>query len=364
MAEVKSQLEEAKQYNIHRKELSDIEKELMLAQKELDGFFACDNDKDVDESLACDVETDSQDVTDKKDRRKHAELLRDMPFCEIIPSKKTVRSRNGSGTSEPPLKQLKFESIDEMESDDVKNDVTKPSSNRAPVLSASSVPNSILPPMPTLKSPPKDCGDAAVAQVLRRYITDGALKADDLLDEFSIKSDSIDALRFMMELELDPGRSSSAPSYKPTLSNLTNAVLLTARALDLRTKYPLQARELAQKALFFVDDEAIKSRYPKSWIADLESIGKPPLNSRQPLVSSSDKVNNTVDEAWLKVKRNDPKAPKVMSDSILPMIGLGAVKESLLSMYHRLKLSQEQGDGAAASYNVRFECNPGSVLAF
>eukprot|EP00985_Skeletonema_marinoi_P035349 scaffold46335_cov80-Skeletonema_marinoi.AAC.1 len=29
-------------------------------------------------------------------------------------------------------------------------------------------------------------------------------------------------------------------------------------------------------------------------------------------------------------------------------------------MYHRFKLSQEQGDGAAASYNVRFEGNPGT----
>ena len=40
-----------------------------------------------------------------------------------------------------------------------------------------------------------------------------------------------------------------------------------------------------------------------------------------------------------------------MSDSIWPMVGLEAVKG----------LSQEQGDGAAASYNVRFEGNPGLV---
>ena len=46
------------------------------------------------------------------------------------------------------------------------------------------------------------------------------------------------------------------------------------------------------------------------------------------------------------------------------MIGLEAVKESLLSMYHRFKLSEEQGDAAATSYNVRFEGNPGLVYAF
>jgi hypothetical protein len=372
LAEVKSKLEEAKQSNTHRKEMRDIENELALAQKELDGF------------LACDIETDSQDVADIKNRHKHVELLQRMPFCEIIPSKKIVRSYDGCNKTEPPPKRTKLDPTDSMESDEdpvtvsvvtgdrnlqyaigvSKNDDVTPPSKHAPVLSASSVPNSILPPMHILKSPSTDCENIAVAQVLRRYITDGALKADDLLDEISIESYSIDALRFMIELELNPGRSSSAPPYKPTLSNLTNVVLLTARALDLWTKYPLQARDLAQKALSFIEDEAIKSCYPKSWVADLESIGKPPLNSKQPRVSSSDEVTNTVTEAWLKVKCNDPKAPKVMSDSILPMVGLEMVKESLLSMYHRFKLSQEQGDGAATSYNVRFEGNPGLVLAF
>jgi hypothetical protein len=214
-----------------------------------------------------------------------------------------------------------------------------------------------------VKSPPIDCEDT-VAHILRRYVAEGALKADDLLDEISIKSCSIDALRFMMELELNPGKSTSAPLYKPTSNNLTNAVLLTARALDLWKKYPLQARDLAQKALSFIADEAIKNCFPKSWVADLESICTPPLNPSQPPVSPSNKVNNTASEAWLKVKSSDPKAPRVMGDSILPMIGLEAVKESLLSMYHRFKLSQEQGDGAATSYNVRFEGNPGLVHAF
>ena len=75
--------------------------------------------------------------------------------------------------------------------------------------------------------------------------------------------------------------------------------------------------------------------------------------------STIGKSHKTAREAWLDVKSNDPKAPEVMSDAILQMTGLEAVKEALLSMYHRFKLSQEQGDGPAASYNVRFEGNPG-----
>lgn len=429
LAEVKSKLVEAKQSNTHRRELKEIENELALAQKELDGFLALEiefdsraptdvmageggnsaaviknvltllqkqhevhlsnfssNYRDEFESV---FEDDIEELmpTRNKKRRKIEDVLKNMPFCEIIPRKKIVRLRDGYNMGEGPLKQVKLKPdvvesdevpvtasfligdqnleyvVDASTSYDIMPGVYTRHSKHAPVLSASSVPDSILSPVPTVKSPPIDCEDT-VALVLRRYVAEGALKADDLLDEISIKSCSIDALRFMMELELNPGKSTSAPLYKPTSNNLTNAVLLTARALDLWKKYPLQARDLAQKALSFIADEAIKNCFPKSWVADLESICTPPLNPSQPPVSPSNKVNNTASEAWLKVKSSDPKAPRVMGDSILPMIGLEAVKESLLSMYHRFKLSQEQGDGAATSYNVRFEGNPGLVHAF
>ena len=120
----------------------------------------------------------------------------------------------------------------------------------------------------------------------------------------------------------------------------------------------MQVREFAQQALSFIKDKNVDKYFPKSWAAELETICKQSLNPH-PKGSPVGEPNSTVSEAWLDVKRNDPKAPDVMSDAILQMTGLEAVKESMLSMYHRFKLSQEQGDGAAASYNVRFEGNPG-----
>ncbi len=195
LAEVKSKLEEAKQSNTHRKELRDIKHELALAQKGPDGF------------LACDIKADSQDVAVIKNRHKHVELLQSMPFFEIISSKKIVQLHDGCNTTEPPPKQAKLEATDAMETDEdpvmvsiatgdrnleyvigvSTNDDVTPPSKHPPVLSTSSDPNSILLPMHTLKSPSTNCKDIAVAQVLWRYITDGAFKADDLLDEISIE---------------------------------------------------------------------------------------------------------------------------------------------------------------------------------
>lgn len=325
-----------------------------------------------------------------KKRSKLKDVLQRMPFCEIVRSKKRnqydVRLRDEYNQSERPSKVHKSKPVDTVESDDYPDPICaaigdenlqhtlqeftatddnvtfKPSKSRPqhdPKLSTASVTSSILPPMSSVEPMPTDC-EAAVAAVLQRYIAEGALKADDLLDEISIKSHSIDALRFMIELELNPGGSTSSPPYNQTSNNITNALLLTARALDLSKKHPLSAREYAQKALFFIKDEALNNYYPKSWAAELESICKQPLNPH-PKGSPVGTPSSSVGEAWLEVKRKDPKAPDVMSDAILPMTGLEAVKESLLSMYYRFKLSQEQGDGAAASYNVRFEGNPGSV---
>ena len=294
-----------------------------------------------------------------KKRRKLVEVLQCMSFCEIVPGKKSVRLRDENKKAQTPQKAIKLDSDHVVESDDTNpvtanavsstrnpenvfntsianDDVTPagftPPSNHNLVLSSSSVANLIVPPMPTTKSLPINSEEDTILHVLRRYNAEGSLKADNLLDEISIKSYSIDALRFMFEIELNSGGKISAPPYKPTSSNLINALLLTARAFDLSKKYPLQARDLAQMALSFIEGMSTKSSYPMSWVADLKSIDRPTLNPRPP-ASYSNKVSNTLSEAWAEVERNDPTAPKVMSDSILPMVGLEAVKESLLSMY-------------------------------
>ena len=438
LAAVKRKVEDAKQSNAHRKELKDIEKELTLAQKELDGFLALE--PEIDTRPNANAKTAGDDITSdvvernvltllqkqnqvclsnfsstyrdefgscfdddaekcmspkNKKRRKLKNVLQCMPFCETVPSKNRnqydVRLRGEYNETERPSKVQKSKPVETVASDNDQepvdavigvenlqhttdrfkddNVVTFEPSKSPPQqdhqqqdqqFSTDSVSSSILPPMSSMESMSTDC-EAAVVAVLQRYIAEGALKADNLLDEIPITSNSIDAMRFMIELELNPGGSTSSPPFKQTSSNICNALLLTARALDVSKKLPLQAREYAQKALSFIQDGAVNNYYPKSWAAELKSICEPPLNPRTKR-SSVGEPSSTVSEAWLEVKRKDPKAPDVMSDAILPLTGLEAVKDSLLSMYHRFKLSQEQGDGSAASYNVRFEGNPGSVL--
>ena len=452
LEEVKRKLVDVKQSHAHRKELEDIEKELALAQGELDGFLALESLTDdaspdansvgaVGKDATSDIlkiDDTSRDInaveaatgedmtsaavernvlallrkqnqlclsnfakryrdefgsafdddanlnkpTKSKKKRKLKDVLQCMTFCEVVPSKKRnqleVRLREECKQSDIPPKKHKSKPVEtvEVENPDpmdamISNGHPEHASNNLLVLEPSktqqqdeklmtdSASSSILPPMSPSKHP-EDC-EAAVAAVLQRYIAEGALKADDLLDEISVKSHSIDALRFMIELELNPGGSNSSPSFQQSSDNTTNALLLTARAMDLSKKLPLQAREFAQQALSFIKDENVNKSYPKSWVAELETICKTsPLNAH-PNGSAAGKPRSTVSEAWLDVKLNDPQAPSVMSDAILQMTGLEAVKEALLSMYHRFKLSQEQGDGAAASYNVRFEGNPGLV---
>ena len=62
---------------------------------------------------------------------------------------------------------------------------------------------------------------------------------------------------------------------------------------------------------------------------------------------------------WEQVLKKDPKAPAAVAD-ILGMVGLPKVKRSVINQYHRIRLAQVQGDGAASSYNVRFDGNPGT----
>ena len=194
--------------------------------------------------------------------------------------------------------------------------------------------------MPTVAAPaPADC-DKAVAHVIKWYISEGPLKADDLLDEMSIESDSTVALRFMMEFELNPGGALRAPEYKPARSKLVNVVCLTAKAMDLQNKLPLQARKFAHITLSLIGDESMKSTFPENWAVDLKAIGQSAVDPKRTTDSKSISTSKSISEALLEIKQNDPKAPAVMSDSILSMIGMDAVKESMIGMYHRFKLAQ------------------------
>ena len=426
LTKLKNKIEIAKQSKARQEELQAVEAELLMAQKELDGFLSTKDE--VEEPV---VNTDSKTVLDnvlsllqkqnpvplstfpetykrefgsifaddvdecmlpkQKKRRKLKDILMSMPFCEVI-SNSSGKKRNQYDVClrDDYNRDSKLQKVDSVGSD---NDVdsietvsvvigdarleytigleeSQPSSidathNQAhdttpSIDSTRKQTSSILPPMPSKSPPlPKEFDDV-ITHVLNRYTSQGALKADDLLDELKEnESVPIVALRFLIELELYPGSSRTAPGYKTGPSKLANAVCLTAKAMDFQSRFPLQARECAQAALSLVSDQQVQLVFPKNWVNDLKAIGQSAVNPKQTSKLNAQSPGKSINDAWLEIKQMDPKAPEVMSDSVLPMIGLNSVKQSLIGMYHRFQLAKEQGDGAASSYNIRFEGNPG-----
>lgn len=417
LTKIKNKIELAKQSKAHQEEIQAVEAELALAERELDEFFSIkDNVEEKSDNFDSNTvsnnvllllqkqnpvtlssfparykeefgSTFAEDAEEcilpkRKKRRKLKEILLSIPFCEVATS-----SLSGSESKKRECtvclrddynKDSKVQKLDTADTSNNNDDIETVSvviggnileygvnsedpqpSSASPTQTFNTAKPSILPPMPRETLPPESAKcDEVVAHVLNRYISEGPLKADDLLDEVQVKTEATRALRFMIELELNPGSSRRAPEYKSTSSNLVNAVCLAAKAIDFQNRFPLQAREFAQTALSLIGDQSIDMMFPENWADDLKLIGESAINPTQSsFFANSDSVSP--DDAWLEIKRNDPKAPEVMSVSILPMIGLASVKESLIGMYHRFQLAKEQGDGAASSYNIRFEGNPG-----
>jgi hypothetical protein len=312
-------------------------------------------------------------------RRKLKDILEMLSVCDLVDqSSSNTKQRKGKGkrprlvvqlrkdsTSDSP--PLKLQKIGEPPKDNITlstsdTDTQAPSNLEEAQQRDTDEPNearlmnyaplstlSILPPLPNQTTPKYDNGEL-VAKIIKRYMEDGPIKADDLLDEMLDSNKEIppevDALRFLFQLELDPEGNMKSPECVITQDKLSNAICLSARAMDIKQKYPLQAREIAQKALAV----ASAIEFPTNWIIELQSIVDVEMTKRLPSQSSVVK-DSIASDSWQIILQQDKDAPSVMLDSILPMIGLEAVKESLVGMYHRCKLAQEQGDGSASSYN-------------
>ena len=99
--------------------------------------------------------------------------------------------------------------------------------------------------------------------------------------------------------------------------------------------------------------------FPQEWLKEagvvLSNVIPLARKVRPPQVNATDQLKKN----WEEIKRNDAKAPAVMTD-ILAMTGLTEVKEEFVKQYNRIKVSQRRGDGPAGSYNARFEGNPGT----
>jgi len=203
---------------------------------------------------------------------------------------------------------------------------------------------------------------AAVTDIVKRFTDEGALAADNILDEMkalpSFRATSeIQALDYIIGEELDPSGNPSRPPPKSEIeSSLCRVVCFYSYSLYCSLNgYPLQAQQFAAKVLANANDSDLQ--LPKSWLERAELLNQiPSIEAKMQPSKDEDKP----EDKWSLVLTSDSKAPAVMGDSVLPMIGLTSVKNSMVGMYHRIKLAQEQNDGVAASYNIRFEGNPGT----
>lgn len=428
LSRLRSKIDKAKRTKAHDKELREIERELALAEKELDSFLSVQEVQVDAQETAPESEHVSEDVLSselannvrillkrqqpvplsgfaekyknsfgsvftedhtkeckqpkRKKMRKVKEILETLPFIEVVPNATGLKKRQydvrlrdcdlratkvpkrvtlpeSGATVLGPKNSPETNSVAEEDASTQHSVVSEKASTPAEDL-AMDTPRSILPPYISVEKPaaqvPSDCDDT-IAHVIQRYKAEGPLKADDLLDEVTVDNASFSALRFLFELELSPGGTSRAPELTLSGSKLDNAICLTSKAMDIQAKFPLQARKFAQQALsLIIGDDSLQSIFPENWVNDLKTISQSALDVKR--ATSSEQIGDigtSIDKKWQEIKRSDPKAPAVMTNSVLPMIGLDAVKNSMIGMYHRFKLAAEQGDGTASSYNVRFE---------
>lgn len=140
-----------------------------------------------------------------------------------------------------------------------------------------------------------------------------------------------------------------------TVVTLSDAVRAVAHVLYTCTDFPhCASTQMAQV-------EAFQQRHPGVLPTRWDD-----LRSRivQPAPGVDDDVEvlppSKAAAAWSQVQASDRNAPPVMEE-ILKMTGLEEVKQTLISMYHRVKLDLKRGDDTGAStYNARFDGNPGT----
>ena len=201
--------------------------------------------------------------------------------------------------------------------------------------------------------------EAVVVQIMNRYTSSGALSADSLLDQLVLctdKSDGLLALQAIIRGELDPtGIMDAAPYPKESQPVLIRALCSLSEAFRNSREFPLQAKGYAKVFLKYVRD--LSTKLPAGWIERATTISDQSFEKKP---APANAAETSLEDEWNAVLARDANSPQVMQADILPMIGLQEVKKSFIRMHHRARLSMDQDDCAAASYNVRFEGNPGT----
>jgi hypothetical protein len=217
--------------------------------------------------------------------------------------------------------------------------------------------------------------EAEMEAVLGVFVSDGALKAHDAV-EAAVKSwaaehpgrlpPAFDALRAVLVREVDPKSDLSTVAYLAAeklqhepLGTLADAVCCMGALLVCESEQVLmQAKHHAKRLLAYRAAMGVANKVPPAWLDTATSVATRP--SARAAKAPATLQRQDAAAKWSKVLEQDPKAPAVMAEEILPMIGLEAVKENMVAQYYRIKLAQRQGDGVAASYNLRFDGNPGT----
>ena len=208
--------------------------------------------------------------------------------------------------------------------------------------------------------------EADLTSVLKVYETNGPLAADNVLVSVVAAWQKhhpqqpvplcLGALRFILIQSVDPnGEAWRSPTGSTVPADLPGIVCCWADFMGALDHYPMQKRALATRLLNVGPPYA--ALIPQAWRQQAEDAQAAAL--RPPEAKASAKPPRDWRREWARVLEKDPDAPQVMRE-LLDMIGLDEVKQAFVAQYHRIRLAAAQGDGGAASYNVRFEGNPGT----
>jgi hypothetical protein len=212
------------------------------------------------------------------------------------------------------------------------------------------------------------------------YASDGALKAHDAVgaavsawaaEHSGPLPPAFDALGAILVREVDPKSDLSSIASLAAgkllhgpMGTLLDAVCCMGALLVCENEnLPMQAKHHATRLVAYCAASGSSHKVPQAWLDTATSIAARTsvLEAARAKAPATPQRHDAAAK-WAKVLEEDPKAPAVMAEEILPMIGLEDVKENMISQYYRIKLAQRQGDGAAASYNLRFDGNPGETI--
>ena len=208
----------------------------------------------------------------------------------------------------------------------------------------------------------------AVERVVNAYKIngdDGPIKSHDILEQLvGVTGDCqpMHALRVILEHDMGVKTAMHCFPYanvEQPITTLAEAVCAWAFLLTLPKTCPVQAKIVAEKLQQYIRSHP--DVLPEVWQNPHSKIP-----TRHNLRKQPEHLGNVVrdrvlkqQQEWKNVIGENTEAPDVMN-TVLEMIGLDDVKETLMKLYQRFEVSRAQGDAQAGSYNARFDGNPGT----